>query len=612
MPATLSAPISDFDASPRGAVAATSAPFGEVDVDPQAAGSSLGEEASAASPDASVPPPAPLPSEPEATLPVEPTAPAAVPEPVASPPVVDPLTAESAAAINPDPDDDDDDEVFAESTSQLTVGSSLLASEEPVQPQVVSNVESGVDDDAMEASVLSEDTPDPSANGPVLTEPPAVAVASAASFAVDDDEEEEEEAFGGFSAGAKGATAAAGFAEDDDEGDDEFGGFADAAHKLEPAAAGVADDDEDDDFGDFGGTSGAGAVGMQDDDDDGFGDFGAGGAGAGGDFDSFGGAATDQPMQPSAATVQDPTSAATLMPSNLFDGSDVQAVKSAAAAVLARALPPPQPTESVDGTTGATGAPTLDQLLAQQVPHTGQDWNTDFWCGSAEPASDVWRWVGSQMEQGVMQSLGVPARDQEGGSAVAGQRASESPPFGAPATPKAPHEPSVPSMGGDVQLFAASQPPPMPVAPPPPPMPTANAVVDSFGGFGGFDGGSNLPPQPQSVPPAATAISDFEGFGDFGAPAVMPTVAPAAPAAPPGAMMDFDLLSGLGSSSAAAPSKPDSSGELLKSTMATLGGSSSIDSFAGTTPNATEAWLVQLPDLAYVLSPSLSRPSSSR
>mmetsp|Transcript_9251 Transcript_9251/g.24199 ORF Transcript_9251/g.24199 Transcript_9251/m.24199 type:complete len:660 (+) Transcript_9251:169-2148(+) len=404
----------------------------------------------------------------------------------------------------------------------------------------------------------------------------------------DEDDEDEDDGFGGFTPATEPARA----------NDDEFGDFVDTPRALGAPALPTADDDDD-----FGGFADATSKQAGEDDDD-FGDFDSGGVAGTDDFDEFSSASAQAPpaellASPAAAT------SSTLIPASAIDGSDAHLLKQAAVDVLQRVLP-----ESCGPTTGVTGCPTLDVMLSQQAPSSEQPpWHVSIWHAPDKAAIDARPWVDSVVEQGLLHSLGMPPRDQD----ATVSQARESPP---PAASK------MQSMGSpsDAPAAVGSMPTHEPFAAASATMPTMEPmpIGSTFGGddpFGAFTS-TPAPPATLAAPPGAASMQDdFGAFGGFDTSASAPP--PAAPSLPPGvgvAPLEFDLSQlGASTSSMATLTPMNGSGDVLSSSMQQLGMDDMFASLesVGSAPapaGSQDAWLAKLPDLSFVLNPSLDRP----
>ena len=145
--------------------------------------------------------------------------------------------------------------------------------------------------------------------------------------------------------------------------------------------------------------------------------------------------------------------------------------------------------------------------------------------------------------------------------------------------------------------------------------PSSSITDDAFGAFGAP---TAPPPTAGGGAPSMASGGSVDDFADafgfaVGTSASQPPITTAQPpAAPPGAMLDFDFLGG---PPAPAASKPGSA-DLLNSTMAqfgmmdTLTPQQPLTATASSATSAAEAWLAQLPDLSFVTSPELRLPAA--
>ena len=192
-------------------------------------------------------------------------------------------------------------------------------------------------------------------------------------------------------------------------------------------------------------------------------------------------------------------------------------------------------------------------------------------------SSEAGQWADSLIEQGLLQSLGMPMRD------AAALPREASPPVPSPVAVTPSGAGANPDGFGSIPAFSSGPPMPLPsassfggdddpfggfAAPIPPPAavaaPTAVAppsMDDDFGSFGGFGGPTTTPSAPPAMPPPTSMGDDF-GFGGFEASA--PLVPPGAPPGVSSTPLDFDL-SMLGGSTASitGPARVGSSGDLL-------------------------------------------------
>ena len=391
----------------------------------------------------------------------------------------------------------------------------------------------------------------------------------------------------------------------------------------------------------------------------GFGDFGSGGNAAG----LEGAPQTMVEEGVNTATLAQPDAA--LLTSAAFEG-DAQALKLAASQVLMNALPAPLPCSSSGigtgtGQTLSQSSCRLDQLICAPAQDPALPaWQTSTWLVQ-QPSPQSCAWDGSLLEKGFLDALGLPldaapvandARESPvmgsagnercatgaAGSSITAGSGSLAPPVAAPhgvgaddgfagfgdfSSPVATPAPLA-SSDAFAAIAGVSTDPPAGGGPPLP-----SNTTDTFGSFaGGSETASSLsPPAPAddlmglfgsatAGGTAAPVVSDsFGGFSDSfaGAPQVS-----GPPAAAPGAgLLDLGFF---GDAQSVKPA--DSGGaSLLNSTMAQMGMAdmlASLESLEGPTAevggierSVADAWLSSLPDLSWVFSTELQRPTAA-
>jgi len=457
--------------------------------------------------------------------------------------------------------------------------------------------------------------------------------------------------FGGFSE-AEPQSAVAISASDDF---DDFGGFSEA----QPPSGGGGDDDFDD-FGGFSEAAGASVAEQAGDDDDSFGAFGG-----------VSQAVEAAPQTTTEVATIAPAPASSLLTSAAFDG-DEQVLKLAASQVLTKVLPMPTCTGAGTGTdqTLSQSSCRLDQLLcepAQDPALADAAWQTSSWLAH-QPSYQDCMWDGSLLEKGFLDALGlprgaVPANESAGmaSSGVTEHTSSDAPvtgsvamaslgssaqhlaasrdtgaddafdgfgDFGSPvAKPNAPENDSgFPALARvDTDLPAVGAPPP--------------AMEAAFGSFaGGHETASTLaPPAPvddlmgifggTSAPSSSLGAGVGQGaplqasdaFGDFVDPFATASASVPQVTGPPAPTVAGLLDLGFFGDAAPIKQADDGAASLLNSTMAQFGMAdmlASLESLEGPSPrsgggSATDAWLATLPDLAWVFSAELKRPTAA-
>jgi len=436
-----------------------------------------------------------------------------------------------------------------------------------------------------------------------------------------------------------GAFGSNGADEADVENEDDFGDFG-GRSALQSSA-------QDDDFGDSGGGRASQPVGNDDDDD--FGDFGGGVAqGDDDDFGNFGGSSTAQGVADASfgtfgsgsttaalATSGPSPSARTdeLLDAAAFEG-DAEHLRCAAEAMLSRALSHTGSFAAASGEAPLNMTQLLLQMLSATPPSPTDafPWDLTLW---RRPSEEDLPWHGSLIQQRFVAALGLPAQAVEveagGGptptristsaasdarALTEGGRPGEDVPVAPPvAMPSQSFGPVLSGLGSlestpapsvmfgnppdtGLDVFDSQTP-----AAPPAFAPIAN---DDFGAFG-----SCQPPPP----PQVTADDDVFGISGSNGAQQQSAPAPATPAHPAGvsSMLDFDLLSSFGTSSAvpstsATPIADPFMADFLSPTAPAP--VSASQTHAGVGATGVAEWLENLPSIGYMLSSTLVLPSA--